>query len=85
MCAAVAGVRLARHRYLSREARVVEILPPPEATLENATAFWQHVMGLLKPRWSRWLVQPHLTLEVIASVSGCGSRCGCRGQYRRAR
>ncbi|OKI21366.1 hypothetical protein A6A08_21270 [Nocardiopsis sp. TSRI0078] len=70
VCAAVAGVRMARHRYLSREARVVEILPPPEATLENAQAFWQHVMGLLKPRWSRWLVQPHLALEVIASAAG---------------
>lgn len=70
VCAVLLGVRWARHRYLSREARMVEILPPPEATLENAQAFWQHVMGLLKPRWSRWLVQPHLAMEVIASAAG---------------
>ncbi|CAL9330125.1 hypothetical protein SUDANB121_00064 [Nocardiopsis dassonvillei] len=70
VCAVVLGVRLARHRYLSRQARVVEILPPPEATLENATAFWNHTLGLLKPRWSRWLLQPHLAMEVIASASG---------------
>ncbi|MEV2279479.1 type IV secretion system DNA-binding domain-containing protein [Nocardiopsis sp. NPDC049922] len=70
VCAAVLGVRWARHRYLSKEARVVEILPPPQATLDNATEFWNHTLGLLKPRWSRWLIQPHLALEVIASASG---------------
>ncbi|WP_159944919.1 type IV secretory system conjugative DNA transfer family protein [Nocardiopsis sp. FR6] len=70
VCALVLGVRLARHRYLSRDARVVEILPPPEATLENAAAFWNHTLGLLKPRWSRWLIQPHLALEVVASAAG---------------
>lgn len=70
LCAVLWGARLGRHYYLARNARVVEILPPPEATLENAQAFWQHVMGLLKPRWSRWLVQPHLALEVIASAAG---------------
>ncbi|MCP3013030.1 type IV secretion system DNA-binding domain-containing protein [Nocardiopsis dassonvillei] len=70
VCAALAGTRLARHRYLSADARVVEILPPPEATLENAQAFWQHAMGLLKPRWSRWLLQPHLALEMVASAAG---------------
>ncbi|WP_159944696.1 type IV secretory system conjugative DNA transfer family protein [Nocardiopsis sp. FR6] len=70
VCVLLVGVRLARHHYLSQQARVVEILPPPEATLENAQAFWQHVIGLLKPRWSRWLVQPHLALEVIASAAG---------------
>ena len=68
--AAVFGARLARHRHLSRDARVVEILPPPEASLENARAFWQHVMGLLRPRWSRWLLQPHLALEIVASSDG---------------
>jgi energy-coupling factor transporter ATP-binding protein EcfA2 len=70
VCAALVGVRLARHRYLSQQARVVEILPPPDASLENATAFWNHTMGLLKPRWSRWLVQPHLAMEVVASAAG---------------
>ncbi|MEE2038940.1 type IV secretion system DNA-binding domain-containing protein [Nocardiopsis sp. CT-R113] len=70
VCAAVLGVRLAQHRYLSQESRVVQILPPPEATLENATAFWNHTMGLLRPFWSRWLVQSHLAMEVIASAAG---------------
>ncbi|MGW5878996.1 type IV secretory system conjugative DNA transfer family protein [Nocardiopsis terrae] len=68
--AVVLGLRWARHVYLSREARVVEILPPPEASLENARAFWQHTMGLLRPRWSRWLLQPHLALEIIGSAAG---------------
>ncbi|MCY9785186.1 type IV secretion system DNA-binding domain-containing protein [Nocardiopsis sp. EMB25] len=68
--AAVLGVRWARHRYLSKDARMVEILPPPQATLDNATEFWNHTLGLLKPRWSRWLIQPHLALEVVASAAG---------------
>lgn len=68
--AVVLGLRWARHVHLSREARVVEILPPPEASLENARAFWQHTMGLLRPRWSRWLFQPHLALEIIGSAAG---------------
>ncbi|MFI6578057.1 type IV secretory system conjugative DNA transfer family protein [Nocardiopsis sp. NPDC050513] len=68
--AALITARLARHRYLSREARLVEILPPPQATLANATEFWNHTMGLLKPRWSRWLVQPHLCVEIVASAAG---------------
>ncbi|RKS04937.1 uncharacterized protein DUF87 [Nocardiopsis sp. Huas11] len=70
VCAALIGVRFARHHYLSREARLVEILPPPQASLAHATAFWNHTMGLLKPRWSRWLVQPHLALEIVASPAG---------------
>ena len=68
--AAVLGIRRARHVHLSKDARVVEILPPPEASLENAKAFWQHTMGLLRPRWSRWLLQPHLALEIIGSAAG---------------
>ncbi|MFY7064695.1 type IV secretory system conjugative DNA transfer family protein [Nocardiopsis changdeensis] len=70
VCAVVLGVRLARHHHLSRQARTVEILPPPEATMEDAIAFWQHVMGLLKPGWSRWLLQPHIALEILASTAG---------------
>ncbi|MFV2198827.1 type IV secretory system conjugative DNA transfer family protein [Nocardiopsis sp. LOL_012] len=69
-CAAIIAARWARHRYLARQARIVEILPPPEATLDNATEFWNHTLGLLKPRWSRWLAQPHLALEVVASAGG---------------
>ena len=68
--AVVLGIRWARHVHLSKEARVVEILPPPEASLENAKAFWQHTMGLLRPRWSRWLFQPHLALEITGSAAG---------------
>lgn len=68
--AVVLGFRWARHVHLLREARVVEILPPPEASLENAKAFWQHTMGLLRPRWSRWLLQPHLALEIVGSAAG---------------
>ncbi|MCY9787118.1 type IV secretion system DNA-binding domain-containing protein [Nocardiopsis sp. EMB25] len=70
VCAAVIGARLARHAYLSKQARVVEILPPPQATLDNAQAFWTNTLGLLKPRWSRWLIQPHLALEIVASADG---------------
>lgn len=70
VCAALAATRLTRHHYLSQQARVVEILPPPHASLENATAFWNHTLGLLKPRWTRWLLQPHLALEMVASAAG---------------
>ncbi|WP_157982517.1 hypothetical protein [Nocardiopsis sp. FIRDI 009] len=48
----------------------MEILPPPQATLANATEFWNRTVGLLKPHWSRWLVQPHLSVEVVASATG---------------
>ncbi|WP_051050968.1 type IV secretory system conjugative DNA transfer family protein [Nocardiopsis salina] len=70
LCLAVLGWRIIRHRYLCRNARLVEVMQPPEATMENALAFWRHAMGLLKPRWTRWVLQPHLALEILASPAG---------------
>ncbi|GAB3455336.1 hypothetical protein GCM10027570_35920 [Streptomonospora sediminis] len=66
----VIGIRRLRHRLNERGARVVEVLPPPEATLEGAQAFWAHTLGLLKPRWQRALLQPHLAWEYTASAAG---------------
>lgn len=79
VCLVVTGWRLLRHHHLSQNARMVEILPPPVASLENARAFWQHAMGLLKPRWSRWLIQPHLALEIRASPAGVRFRVWAPG------
>lgn len=67
---AVVAARLARNALLSRNARTVEVLPPPEADLEEAQAFWTHMMGLLRPRWQRLLAQPHVAFEYLASAAG---------------
>ncbi|WP_106584300.1 type IV secretory system conjugative DNA transfer family protein [Murinocardiopsis flavida] len=68
--AATLGVRLLRHTVLARQARIIEILPPPEATLPSAEAFWSHTLGLLKPRWQRAFTQPHLAFEYVATAGG---------------
>lgn len=68
--AAVSAARLLRHALLARHARIVQILPPPRAALAEAEAFWTHVLGLLKPRWNRALLQPHLAFEYTATADG---------------
>ncbi|MBB4934421.1 energy-coupling factor transporter ATP-binding protein EcfA2 [Lipingzhangella halophila] len=64
------GLRVMRYAILAHRARVIEIQPPPTATMDQAHAFWAHAMGLLKPRWRRALLQPHLAFEVLASANG---------------
>ncbi|WP_017623413.1 type IV secretory system conjugative DNA transfer family protein [Nocardiopsis chromatogenes] len=74
--AAVAGIALvhafrwARHLLQEDGARVVEVLPPPTAAMEGAQAFWAQAMGLLKPRWQRLFLQPHLAWEYTATTGG---------------
>ncbi|GAA4898517.1 type IV secretory system conjugative DNA transfer family protein [Streptomonospora salina] len=68
--AAVPLVRWVRYRLAARGARLVEIFPPPEASQEGAEAFWAQMPGLLRPRWSRLLTQPHLAWEYTAAPGG---------------
>src|SRR5690625_2235888 len=66
----VFATRYLRYRCQEAGARVIDVLPPPEAALEGAQAFWTHTLGLLKPRWQRALLQPHLAWEYTASAAG---------------
>ncbi|NYI98252.1 RecA/RadA recombinase [Streptomonospora nanhaiensis] len=68
--AAVFAARWLRYRIQQPDARLIDVLPPPEAALEGAHAFWAHCLGLLKPRWQRLLRQPHLAWEYTASAAG---------------
>ncbi|GAA4895856.1 type IV secretory system conjugative DNA transfer family protein [Streptomonospora salina] len=68
----VFAARVLRYRCQEPGARVIDVLPPPEATLEGAQAFWTHTLGLLKPRWQRIFLQPHLAWEYTASAAGIG-------------
>ncbi|RJL31894.1 type IV secretory system conjugative DNA transfer family protein [Bailinhaonella thermotolerans] len=73
--AAAEGLRLLavrlRHRRLARDARYIEILAPPTATLTQATALWSNLIGLLRPAWKRLLLgQPHLSLEYLFDSTG---------------
>ncbi|MUL41561.1 type IV secretion system DNA-binding domain-containing protein [Streptomonospora sp. PA3] len=72
--AAVVGARWVRYRLLARGAHLVEIFPPPEASLDGAEAFWAQMPGLLRPRWARLLTQPHLAWEYTASAAGIAIR-----------
>ncbi|MDT0304322.1 type IV secretory system conjugative DNA transfer family protein [Streptomonospora wellingtoniae] len=71
---AVAVLRWLRYRLAAQGARLVEIHPPPTATLEGAEAFWSQMPGLLRPRWSRMLAQPHLAWEYTAAAAGISIR-----------
>ncbi|MFI6575412.1 type IV secretory system conjugative DNA transfer family protein [Nocardiopsis sp. NPDC050513] len=63
-------LRWARHAYLSRGAHVLEIHAPPHTTVDHATAFWTHTLGLLRPRWTHRLLAPHLAWEYTATPAG---------------
>lgn len=59
-----------QHRW-RREARLVEILPPPKSDLAGAEDLWRQMLGTLRPWWKRVLFgQPHLVWEYAMSVQG---------------
>ena len=65
------GVVVLRHRSWSRDARLVEVLPPPTAELAGAEAFWTQMLGLLRPAWKRWVLgQPHVVWEYVVDQTG---------------
>jgi hypothetical protein len=74
MIAASVGRRFlvwAWHRRWVRDARLVQILPPPLAALSDAEAFWTQMLGLLRPGWKRALFgQPHVTWEYAVDETG---------------
>jgi hypothetical protein len=60
-----------RHRRWAKDARIVEVLPPPSAELSSAEAFWTQMLGLLRPAWKRVLFgQPHLAWEYVVDQTG---------------
>ncbi|MEU4283542.1 type IV secretory system conjugative DNA transfer family protein [Nocardiopsis dassonvillei] len=60
-----------RHLRWSRNARLVEILPPPTAEMAGAEAFWTQMLGLLHPAWKRALCgQPHVVWEYETDETG---------------
>jgi len=65
------ALRHYRLRLLTKHARYVAVLPPPEADLAGATALWANLHGLLRPRWRVLLSgQPHVSFELAWSVEG---------------
>ncbi|MDA2807183.1 type IV secretory system conjugative DNA transfer family protein [Nocardiopsis suaedae] len=64
----VAVVRIAAWQ---RNARLVEILPPPTTDLSGAEALWTRMLGLLRPAWKRLLFgQPHVVWEYLTDSDG---------------
>ncbi|WP_395108352.1 type IV secretion system DNA-binding domain-containing protein [Actinomadura sp. SCN-SB] len=55
-----------QQQRLTQGARVVRIHPPPQADPADALTLWGNLIGLLRPRWRRWIFgQPHLTFEYV--------------------
>jgi hypothetical protein len=53
-----------RHRRLLDGAQLVQVRVPPEVDATAAATFWANLIGLLRPRWRRWLSgQPHVAFE----------------------
>ncbi|WP_067810120.1 hypothetical protein [Nocardia beijingensis] len=52
LAAARALVRL-RRRWLSARARRITVLIPPEVDPRGALDFWSHLIGQLRPTWTR--------------------------------
>ncbi|TQN32649.1 hypothetical protein FHX37_2626 [Haloactinospora alba] len=53
------------------QARLVEILPPPQSELSGAEDLWRQMLGTLRPWWKRLLLgQPHLVWECAMSITG---------------
>jgi hypothetical protein len=64
---------LRRWRYarLADHARLVEILPPPDADMAGAEALWTQLLGLLRPSWLRAMTgTPHVVWELAADAGG---------------
>jgi hypothetical protein len=60
-----------RDVHHQRGARVITVSVPPVADRANGEAWWSHQIGLLAPRWKRWIFgQPHLAFEYVADASG---------------
>nr|WP_221308951.1 ATP-binding protein [Nocardiopsis mwathae] len=66
-----AVARVVRHLFWARQARLVEILPPPDSELSGAEALWTGMLGLLRPAWKRLLFgQPHVVWEYVMDTHG---------------
>ncbi len=60
-----------RHARLADGARMVRILPPPEADPGGGQALWGNLTGLLRPPWRQLLTgQAHLAWEYAWSPAG---------------
>ncbi|GLY79205.1 hypothetical protein Airi01_074720 [Actinoallomurus iriomotensis] len=59
-------IRRWRQHRLTQGARVVHIQVPPQVAEPAAAVFWANLIGLLRPRFKRWLFdQPHLAFEYL--------------------
>lgn len=59
-------LRRLRARRLADGARMVRILPPPQADLSGAQVLWANLVGLLRPTWKRRTFgQPHVAFEYL--------------------
>lgn len=78
MTAAIVGRRWWRRRChvrMAADARTVTVLAPPAVDPEGATALYANLVGLLRPRWKRWLYgQPHIVWEYVFIHSGVALR-----------
>jgi hypothetical protein len=53
-----------RHDRLTTGARLVQVRVPPRVDASAAATFWANLIGLLHPKWRRWLCgQPHVAFE----------------------
>src|SRR5699024_10834805 len=87
----VLGLVLIRHgldwshqRSWRRDARLVEILPPPQSGLAGADGLWRQMLGALRPCGQRMLFgQPHVVCEYAMSVHGLRIRVWVPGPLPR--
>jgi hypothetical protein len=69
--AALRLIRLTQQQRMSRDARFINILPPPEADPAGAAVLWSNLMALLRPWWLRMIGgQPHVSFEYHWSIHG---------------
>ncbi|MEV5704826.1 DUF87 domain-containing protein [Actinoallomurus sp. NPDC052274] len=53
-----------QHRRLLDGAQLVQMRVPPQVDASAAATFWANLIGLLRPRWRRWVFgQPHICFE----------------------
>jgi len=93
-CIAVAVIRRLvsewQQRRLTRDARFVAILAPPDADPAGASVLWSNLVALLRPWGQRAIFgQPHLSFEFRWSSEGLGiglwvPRCVPPGMVERA-
>ncbi|GAA4905101.1 type IV secretory system conjugative DNA transfer family protein [Streptomonospora salina] len=75
LLAARAAASWLRHRRWARDARLIEILPPPESDMAGAVHLWRQMLGTLRPVWKRALLgQPHVVWEYAMTTTGLGIR-----------